>query len=81
MEARLLQLLAVVLERPVSALSVDAEFADQGLDSLLALRWSRAIADALGREVELEWFFDHPTIARLAAVLEPHDSHGAAPAR
>ncbi len=80
MEAQLLRLLAGVLDRPVAALSVEAEFADQGLDSLLALRWSRGIADALGRDVELEWFFDYPTVARLAAFLDPNHRCGETPA-
>jgi acyl carrier protein len=45
-------------------------FADQGLDSLAGLRYSRKIQDLLDAEIELEWLFDHPTISQLSEFLD-----------
>ena len=62
--------LAEVLERDAGELSLSATFADQGLDSLLGLRFAGKLGDVLGVEVELEWLMDYPSIAQLAHFLD-----------
>lgn len=52
-----------------------------GLDSLTSLRFARKAQDALGVEIDLEWLFDHPTIADLACFLEARADAGAFPSR
>ena len=62
--------LAVLLEIDAEQVSMTTPFAELGLDSLLGLRFARAIEDRIGSEVEFEWVFDHPTLQSLAAFLE-----------
>ncbi len=49
--------------------SLDATLADQGIDSLLGLRFAGKAQQALGIEIDIEWLFDYPSIAELAAFL------------
>ena len=68
--------LAAVMELEPSQLSLTLTFAEQGLDSLMALRFARKIQDLFGSDIELEWLFDHPTIAQLCRFLdEQRDLH------
>jgi acyl carrier protein len=73
-ETCLRQLLAELLETPAQEVALDQTLAELGVDSLIGLRFARRINDALGIEVELEWLFDYPTIAQLAALLERQTS-------
>lgn len=60
--------------------STSRDFFEQGIDSLTGLRICRSLADALGRDVELEWVFDYPTVELLAAHLERQSAAAALPA-
>lgn len=62
----LADLLAVAPEE----VSLTTDLGAQGVDSLIALRLARKIADATGYDIDLEWLFDHPTLEQLAAFLE-----------
>jgi len=62
--------LAVLLEIDAEQVSMSTPFAELGLDSLLGLRFARAIEDRIGSEVEFEWVFDYPTVHELAGFLE-----------
>lgn len=70
LEMTLKMCLAEILEREPDTLSVTATLAEQGVDSLLGLRFAGKLSDQLDEEVELEWLYDHPTIAQLATFLE-----------
>ena len=50
--------------------SITEDYCAQGVDSLVGLRFARRLQDHLGREIEIEWLYDHPSIAQLAAFLE-----------
>lgn len=62
--------LAALLELDPAKVTVTAHLSDLGVDSLIGLRFSRKIHDLTGREVELEWLYDYPTIKQLAALLD-----------
>ena len=62
--------LADLLEVAPEDISLTADLGEQGVDSLLALRLARKIADATGCEIDLEWLFDHPNLEQLAGFLE-----------
>ncbi len=49
---------------------IDAAFFETGGHSLLAMRLVARIADAFGVDLSLRWFFDHPTIAELATLVD-----------
>lgn len=70
MEQRLKEILGQLLEVDPLQLPVDADMGEQGVDSLIGLRFARKIEELTGSEVELEWLLDHPTIAQLARFLE-----------
>jgi acyl carrier protein len=55
-------------------LSTQTNFAELGLDSLTGLRFLRKAQNALGVEIDLEWLFDHPSVAELACFL--HERYG-----
>ena len=55
-------------------LSAQTGFAELGLDSLTGLRFLRKAQDALGVDIDLEWLFDHPSVAELARFL--HERYG-----
>jgi len=71
LEQQLRDLLADVMDVAPQELSVGVDLEEQGVDSLVALRFSRRISDLVGSEVELEALFDYPTIAALAGFLGP----------
>lgn len=50
----------------------DLGFFELGLDSLTAVRLRRQLEEALGRPVPATALFSYPTIARLAAYLDPN---------
>lgn len=56
------------------ALGAQTGFAELGMDSLVGLRFLRKAQDALGVEIDLEWLFDHPSVAELARFL--HERYG-----
>lgn len=56
------------------SLSAQTGFSELGMDSLTGLRFLRKAQDALGIEIELEWLFDHPSVAELARFL--HERYG-----
>jgi hypothetical protein len=62
--------LAEVLEIAPATVSRTAPFAEQGVDSLLGLRFVRGVQDLVGAEIDPEWLFDHPTIEQLSAFLD-----------
>lgn len=49
--------------------SASSNFAELGMDSLVALRFTRKINDVTGLDIELENLFDYPTIAALSSFL------------
>lgn len=67
-EATLVQVWRTVLGR--EAIGVNADFFDVGGNSLLALRLTSAMKQALSRHVPLSAVFDHPTIRSLAGQLD-----------
>jgi acyl carrier protein len=69
LEERLRATLATLMDVEPDQLSVDTDLGEQGVDSLIGLRFARGIEELLGREIELEWLFDHPSIAQLASFL------------
>ncbi|MBB5885487.1 acyl carrier protein [Xanthomonas sp. LMG 8992] len=69
-ELWLKEALSEVLEVDAAQISATRTFAEQGVDSLIGLRLTRKLEDALGVEVDLEWLFDHPSIHALAQFLD-----------
>lgn len=67
--------LAGVIEVDAQEVSLTLPFAEQGVDSLVGLRFARQIQDLLDTEVELEWMFDHPTIRQLSEFLDKQFGH------
>lgn len=61
--------LAEIMEVEAQQISITMTFADQGVDSLVALRFTRSLEDLTGTEVQLEWLFDYPSIRELAPFL------------
>lgn len=61
--------LAHLLQVQPADLSLDAEFGELGVDSIVGLRFARKLAESIGSEVELEWLFDYPTISKLTVFL------------
>lgn len=53
----------------IDGLGSDDDFFALGGDSLIALRMLAVADEAAGSEVSLPWFFDHPTVAELAAEI------------
>lgn len=70
LERRLRDELAALLEVGADTLSLTAPFDELGVDSLIGLRFARKLEDATGVAVDLEYLFDYPTLAQLAAFLE-----------
>ena len=68
-ELHLAKVLAELLEVDVEQISMTLSFSDQGVDSLLALRFVRKIHDEFGINLELEVFFDYPSLRELAIHL------------
>ena len=69
-ELELRNALASTMQVDPETLSMTAEFSQQGVDSLIALRFIRRIEDMIGTEVDLEWAFDYPTLRDLARFLD-----------
>ena len=67
--------LAGVIEVDAQDVSLTVPFAEQGVDSLLGLRFVRQVQDLLDTEIELEWMFDHPTIRQLSDFLDKQFGH------
>lgn len=61
--------LAAVLESSPEAISLDANFHELGLDSLLAVRAGQRMTAALGAEIEPVLLYTFPTVRQLAAAL------------
>lgn len=68
-EQALRNALAALMEIDPAALVLDQRLDEQGVDSLLGLRFARKVEDLIGAPVDLEWIYDYPTIAALAAHL------------
>lgn len=62
----------------VDTIGIDDDFFDLGGHSLLALKAVSRLRDAFGVDLRIEMLFDHPTIAKLAALLEA-DTEAAGP--
>ncbi|WP_051712283.1 non-ribosomal peptide synthetase [Spirillospora albida] len=58
---------------PADTIDVHRNFFDLGMNSLNLLTINNRLRKALDREVSLKWFFEHTTIADLAAHLETSD--------
>ena len=69
LQSHLIAALADVMEVPPAQVSSTTSFAEQGLDSLTALRLARKIQDRTAIEIELEWLLDYPTILELERFL------------
>ncbi|MDT9002099.1 acyl carrier protein [Paucibacter sp. APW11] len=80
LELSLCRALARLLEVDPASLSLTADLSEQGVDSIVALQLAREIEALVGREVDLEWLYDHPSIAGLAAFLAALPEMQAAPA-
>ncbi|MFC3377479.1 acyl carrier protein [Rugamonas sp. CCM 8940] len=78
LEQGLRDVLAQLIEVDPQQLSVTVNLSEQGVDSLLGLRFARKIEDLTGSPVELEWLFDYPTIRQLAGFLEQRAATSAA---
>jgi acyl carrier protein len=61
--------LARALDVPEDSLEDAREFDDYGLPSLEAVELAGDLEDFLGREIDAEIIFDHPSIDRLARHL------------
>lgn len=68
-EQALRDALAALMEIEPAALALDQRLDEQGVDSLVGLRFARKVEDLIGAPVDLEWIYDYPTIAALAAHL------------
>ena len=68
-EQALRDALAALMEVDPSALALDQRLDEQGVDSLIGLRFARKVEDLTGAPVDLEWIYDYPTLAALAAHL------------
>ena len=69
-EQALREALAALLEQDPADVDPTALLSDLGVDSLIGLRLIRKIHDLTGRQIELEWLYDYPTIQHLAAFLD-----------
>jgi acyl carrier protein len=69
LQSHLIAALAEVMEIPLTQVSLNKSFTEQGLDSLTALRLARKIHDRAAIEIELEWLLDYPTILELERFL------------
>lgn len=69
-EERLRDALAELMEIDAHEISLTMTFAEQGVDSLVGLRFARKIEELCGMETELEWLFDYPTIRQLSQFLD-----------
>ena len=75
-ELRLRDTLAELMEVDACKVSVTKTFGEQGVDSVIGLRFVRKLEDLLGASVELEWLFDHPTIRQLSGFLDQQKGAG-----
>jgi len=64
--------LASVMELDPDLVSCDTSFSEQGVDSLVGLRFARKIKDGLAVEFDPEWLYDYPTIVQLANFLDTY---------
>ena len=69
-EQRLRDTLAALMEINPSELSLTTTFAEQGVDSLIGLRFAGQMQELFRTEIELEWLFDYPTIRELSGFLD-----------
>jgi len=72
-EQQLIDLLQAFLGEAAPPVVPDSRFDALGLDSLASLRFARRAQDALGIDIDLEWFYDHPTVADFARFLDARD--------
>ncbi|MES2938567.1 MAG: acyl carrier protein [Pseudomonadota bacterium] len=63
------QFVAKLVDMPAERVSVDAEFESFGLDSAATVSLVMELEEWLGRPVDAEVVFTHPTIASLALHL------------
>ena len=76
-ENELIRCMAEVLATDAERISPTANLAELGLDSLLGLRFAGKASAAVGREIELEWLYDYPTLGELARFLAAQDASAA----
>ncbi|MBO9883278.1 acyl carrier protein [Xanthomonas sp. D-109] len=69
-ERQLIDLLQTFLGESAATVDPQSRFDALGLDSLSSLRFARKAEESLGIEVDLEWFYDHPTVQELARHLD-----------
>lgn len=69
-EHRMRDILSGLMDVDASQISLTQPFAEQGVDSLIGLRFTRELQDMLEVEVELEWLFDNPSIRELSGFLD-----------
>ena len=69
-ELCLIEILADLIKIEAQQLSLTMTLTEQGVDSLIGLRFARKIQDVYDTEVDLEWLFDYPTIRQLSQFLD-----------
>lgn len=79
-EIQMRELLAQLLEVDAASISTRVPMTEQGMDSLLGLRFARLVQDKIGREIDIEWLFDYPTIEEFARCVDARCSAVAAAA-
>jgi acyl carrier protein len=62
----LLAYLAQVVESPVEDIGIDVPFARYGLDSVGMTMMASELMDFLEQEIELDTFFEYPTVESLS---------------
>ncbi|WP_039521650.1 acyl carrier protein [Xanthomonas arboricola] len=77
-EQLLLEILRREMDVDAGQVSAETAFSALGLDSIAGLRFMRRAQDALGIEIELEWMYDHPSVAELARFLDGRAASGEA---
>jgi NAD(P)-dependent dehydrogenase (short-subunit alcohol dehydrogenase family)/aryl carrier-like protein len=76
-ESELRAVLSAHLKLPPERLAPEAEFASIGLDSIRALQAAERLGRRFGLPIDATAFFEHPTMAALAAAIDAQ--RGAAP--
>ncbi|MCE4539410.1 acyl carrier protein [Pelomonas sp. P7] len=70
----LIQILSAHMDSRSTVVTAQTHLDDLGMDSLMSLRFARAVQDRLGIVIELEDLFDCLTVEDLAAHLRSRNS-------